>query len=78
MSNRQDHIVIKESIPRTLKRNNLSVNFDKTEQHTAKRHGNKDWKNCKYLGTILDPETDLKLRKTLANLAFGKYKQLLI
>ena len=61
MSNRQDCIDSKkETIPRILKRNNLTVNLDQTEQYTVKRHGNEDWKNCKYLGTILDTETDLK------------------
>ena len=78
MSNRQDYIDSKkETIPKALKTNNLTVNLDKTEQYTVKRHGNENWKNCKYLGTMLDTETDLKRRKTLANLAFSKYKHLL-
>ena len=76
-SNTKDYIEDKkQEIPQILRQRNLQVNLTKTEQYTVK-HGNDQWKTCKYLGTILDTENDITRRKTLANAAFSKYKNIL-
>ena len=53
---------------------NLHVNETKTEEHRIKRGGNDNWKKCKYLGTLLDTNSDISRRKCLAILAFNKLK----
>ena len=49
----------------------------KTIQHTINRTQKNDWKNCKYLGTLLDTETDIERHKNLTYIAFNKYRQTL-
>ena len=56
-----------EKIPIKLKAINLFVNTEKPEKYNIKRNGNEEWKICKYLGTILDSEKDIKRRKGLGN-----------
>ena len=69
---------IKRTIPDKLKSRNLQVNKNKTEEHHIKRNpGGEEWKKCKYLGTLLDTEEDIKRRKQLANAAFIQYKEIL-
>jgi len=68
---------IKITIPECLKKRNLDINFNKTEQYNINRHGDEEWKKCKYLGSMLDTETDIKRRKCLAIVAFNKYKSIL-
>ena len=66
-----------EKIPIKLKERNLFVNTEKTEKYNIKRNGNEEWKKCKYLGTILDSEKDIKRRKGLAIDSFNKLKHVL-
>ena len=61
---------IKNTIPPKLKKRNLGVNLEKTEEYTLNRKEEK-WKKCKYLGSILDTENDIKRRKGLAIDAFN-------
>ena len=49
----------------------------KTILHTINRAHKNDWKKCKYLGTLLDTETDIERRKNLTYIAFNKYRQTL-
>ena len=56
---------------------NLQVNNNKTEEHVIRRNGPEEWKQCKYLGTLLSTEEDIKRRKQLANAAFTQYKTIL-
>ena len=51
--------------------------IQKTIQHTINRTQKNDWKKCKYLGTLLDTETDIERRKNLTYIAFNKYRQTL-
>ena len=43
-----------------LKERYLTINETKTIQHTINRTQQNDWKKCKYLGTLLDNETDIE------------------
>ena len=54
------------TIPSQLKKRNLICNESKNEDYLITRNGNKDYENCKYLGTMLDTKTDFKRRKALA------------
>ena len=63
-------------IPPKLKKRNLMVNGDKTERYSIKRKGSEEWKECKYLGSLLDTEKDIARRKKLANAAFSKLRSI--
>ena len=68
---------IKREIPQKLKKNNLFVNEGKTEEYHIKRGGDNSWKKCKYLGSHLDTEQDIKRRKSLAISTYNKMKNIL-
>ncbi len=76
-TSKQKIVHIKETIPNCLKERNLDINLNKTEEYNISRHGLEDWKKCKYLGSLLGTEEDIKRRKMLAIVAFNKYKYLL-
>ena len=61
---------IRKQVPPILKEKNLQVNDSKTEEYEIKRGGDENWKKCKYLGTLLDTESDINRRKILALAAF--------
>ena len=71
-----DHKIedVKKRIPNQLESFDLHVNETKTEEHRIKRGGNDNWKKCKYLGTLLDTNSDISRTKCLAILAFNKLK----
>ena len=71
-----DHKIedVKKRIRNQLESFNLHVNETKTEEHRIKHGGNDNWKKCKYLGTLLDTNSDISRRKCLAILAFNKLK----
>jgi hypothetical protein len=48
-----------------LKHRGLQINDSKTEEYKINRRTG-DWKKCKFLGTILDTDEDIKRRKILA------------
>ena len=52
--------------PNTLKERNLNCNEDKNEDYLIKSKGTDEWKTCKYLGSLLNTEADIKRRKSLA------------
>ena len=64
---------IKNTLPAKLKKANLNINEDKTEEYEVTRKGSEEWKKCKYLGSLLDTEEDIKRRKCLAMDAFSHY-----
>ena len=68
---------IKQTVPKKLRSRNLIINDSKTEQYEIKRNGENKWKKCKYLGTLLDTNEDIKRRKRLATVAFHKLKFIL-
>ena len=57
---------IKKEIPEKLSERNLNVNKEKTEEYNIRRNESVSWKKCKYLGSLLDTEEDIKRRKGLA------------
>ena len=68
---------IKERVPVQFNKKNLQVNKIKTEEYTIKGNGQTDWKRCKYLGSLLDIEEDIKRRKALAIATYNKLKNIL-
>ena len=48
------------TIPSKLKARNLNINETKTEIYDIKRNGPDDWKHCKYLGSLIDTEEDIR------------------
>ena len=66
-----------KTITPILEERNLTINEKKTIQHTINRTHKNDWKKCKYLGTLLDTETDIEQCKNLTYIAFNNYRQTL-
>ena len=54
---------IERCVPPMLKESNLDVNEDKTEKYDISRISDDTWKKCKYLGSLLDTEEDIKRRR---------------
>ena len=65
---------MKSQVPSKLKDRNLIVNNSKTEEYEVHREGTDDWHKCKYLGSHLHPESDIKRSKILAQSAYNKLK----
>ena len=56
---------IKAEIPSVSERRNLMINETKTEEFRISKRGDKMWQKCKYFGTLLDTNEDLKrVKKT--------------
>ena len=53
------------TITSQLKERNLSCNEEKNEEFHITRKGEVKWQNCKYLGSLLATEKDIKRRKSL-------------
>ena len=67
---------IKKKIPGLLEKRNLIINNEKTEEYQIQKEGDMEWKKCKYLGTLLDTENDMRRRKGLANDAMKKIRNI--
>ncbi len=75
ISNNPNYISeIQQIIPQKLLEKNLLINEDKTEIYSIKRKSNEKWRKCRYLGSLLDTELDIKRRKTLAILACNQFQ----
>ena len=68
---------IKKAAPPELRKHNLLVNDDKTEDYEVKRGGDTRWKDCKFLGSLLGNTEDIKRRKQLACAAFNTNRSVL-
>jgi exonuclease III len=68
---------IKQTIPQKLKKRNLTINEEKTEEYKVKRGGPTDWRKCKYLGSLLGTEEDINRRKGLTIGTFNQLKRFL-
>ena len=55
----------------------LKVNVSKKEEYEVKRKGDENWKQCKFLGTQLDTETEIKRRKGLTISALRNLNKIL-
>ena len=64
------------TLPTKLSLRNLTINDTKTEKYEIKRNGKEDWKKCKFLGSLLDTEEDIKRRKGLAIAAINTMKEI--
>ena len=67
---------IENTVPQILKNRNLLVNESKTEKYTVERNGSDQWKVCKYVGSLLDTQQDIKRRKSLANQSYISVKDI--
>ena len=67
---------IKKNVPSILQERNLNINLDKTEEYIISKEGNDNWKKCKYLGSLLNTEDDIKRRKSLAINTFNQLKHI--
>ncbi len=66
--------MLRREVPPKLKLKSLLVNHTKTEYHEVEINGDKKWILCKYLGSLLDTENDIKRRETLV--AFNNLKHI--
>ena len=64
-------------VQKTLKKYNLLVNADKTEQTTLSR-SSKEYKNAKKVGTLIGDEEDINRRKRLSTAALAKLQNIWI
>ena len=64
-------------VQKTLKKYNLLVNADKTEQTTLSRSG-KEYKNAKKVGTLIGDEEDINRTKRLSTAALAKLQNIWI
>ena len=64
-------------VQKTLKKYNLLVNADKTEQTTLSRSGH-EYKNAKKVGTLIGDEEDINNRKRLSTAALAKLQNIWI
>ena len=53
-------------LPQLLMKRNLTCNESKIETYSIMRGSDNTYKNCQYLGSLLDTTEDFKRRKTLA------------
>ena len=65
---------LKKEVPSILKEKNLQVNETKSEEYVIKRGEDESWKNCKYLGSLLDTDKDVNQRKILATYTYNQLK----
>ena len=65
---------VKSNARSELKRKNLLVNEDKTEDYCIQRNGDQSWKKCRFLGSLLGNKEDNNRRKQLACETFNIYK----
>ena len=56
---------VKSNAPSELKRKNLLVNEDKTEDCCIQRTGDQSWKKCRFLGSLLGNKEDVNRRNNL-------------
>ena len=69
--------MIKDTVPNKLKEHNLNTNPTKDEEYKITRNGSEEWKQCKYLGSYIHTERDIKSRKCKAMAAYTHYKHIL-
>ena len=67
----------KKYLPAKLRTRNLEINETKTEEYEIRRKENIEWKDCKFLGSLLNKEEDIIRRKKLSIAAINKMKYIL-
>ncbi len=61
---------LKKETPQMFKRRNQQINGPKTEDYNMERGGDESWKKCKYVGSLIDTEQDIKQRKQLSMVSY--------
>ena len=74
--NKQRKEELKVVVPSILKCKDVQINESKTEEYEIKRGGEENWKKCKYLGSLLDTQEDIKRRKVLATDSYYQLKHI--
>jgi exonuclease III len=67
---------LKNTIPGILAERYLTINTTKTEEYTAGRD-KMSWQDCRYLGSMLHTQSDMKRRRGLANAAYCQIRAIL-
>lgn len=67
----------KSTVPQTIKKRNLLVNNEKTEEYEISRTGSDDWKKCRLVGSLIDTTCDINRRRGIAIGAYNKLKKIL-
>lgn len=67
----------KATILELLIERNLFINKSKSEEYVITTTTNTDWHNCRYVGSILDTEKDIKRRKRLAMFPFNNLRPII-
>jgi len=66
---------IEKDIPKVLKERNLNINDTKTEKFVVNSSvQNTNWRECKYVGSLLGTNEDIKRRTELTNIAYSSLK----
>ena len=68
--------LLKQQIPEILSEHDLLINLAKTEEYIVNREETA-WEKCKYLGSTLLTQNDIKRRNQLANMAFNNLRPIL-
>ena len=58
---------VERVLPRMLSEEGLYINKSKTEKYHISKCSNTKWKSCKYLGSLIGTEEDIKRRKGLTH-----------
>ena len=69
--------IVERVIPPMLLENGLYINKSKTEKFHVSKYGDNKWKSCKYLGSLLGTEEDIKRRKGLAHDSYKTLEKIL-
>ena len=56
----------KDETPKLLTKRDITINESKTEEYKINKNSRRNWKKCKFLGSMLGTSEDIKRRKTLA------------
>ena len=68
---------VERVIPPMLLEEGLYINKSKTEKFHINKYGDSKWKSCKYLGSLLGIEADIKRRKGLAHDSYKTLEKIL-
>ena len=63
----------KKNIPEYLASRNLMINLTKTEEYEIDK-ATDEWKKCRYLGSLLDSEEDIKRRRLLVKISYDRIR----
>ena len=74
-TNKEEKERLKRELPPQLKKFNLGVNESKTEGCKTTSGSSEEWGKCKLLGSLLDTEQNIKIKKGTSNERLQKKKK---